>query len=227
MYSVKDITMDFNQKLKRILALIVLVVVVFSAIKVTFTPNFDAIFADTPNNQPFYAPSIENSDFERQRSYTDMDFTATVKDFDKRNYVLDQYFLRNDSPLYGTAKYFTQACNKYNAPRDCTVVAAIAMNETHLCKYKNSAQMFNCWGFGGPDIHRITFKSFEDGIDRVTDVLANQYGYEYMINPSLMDGTFCGSEPGCTNWGNGIKKFMNEINKLSLDLGMGDLYALR
>lgn len=205
----------------------IIVVIAFSAIRLSTTPSFDEVFADSKIAPNFIAADFEGNNIQKERNYKDIDFTATVKDFDKRTFVLDQYFLINDSPLYGAAKYFTDACNRYNAPKDCTVVAAIAMNETHLCKYHNSAEMKNCWGFGGPDIHRITFKSFEEGIDRVTDVLANQYGYEYMINPSLMERTFCGWEPGCTNWGNGIKRFMDEINNLSKDLGMGDLYSLR
>lgn len=198
----------------------------FSVVKVSENQRNIRVYADTQSID-FMSANFENKEFSRDRSYSEIDFTATVKDFDRRAYVLDQYFLNNNSPLYGTAKYFTAACNKYNAPKDCLVVAAIAMNETHLCKYANSAEMHNCWGFGGPAEHRINFPNFEVSIDRVTDVLANQYGYKYMIDPSLMERTFCGWEPGCTNWGNKIKHFMDQINDLSKSLNMGDLYALR
>jgi len=144
---------------------------------------------------------------------------------DKRSYILDQYFLKNNSPLYGTGKIFIDSCDKYGAPRDCLVVAAIARNETDLCKYSNSAQMHNCWGFGGAGPNRINFKSFEESIDRVTQTLVFSYGRQYMIDPSLMEHTFCG--PGCHGCGNSIKHFMNEIDAYGVSLGLGSMLAMR
>ncbi len=184
------------------------------------------VYAEENSNIQYTAPNIvdHTNNF---KNYNYVNFTATVRDFDKRIYVLDQYFLQNKSPLYGTAKMFVDSCTKYNAPRDCTTVVAIAMNETHLCNYNNSAGMHNCWGFGGPAEYRVTFPSFEAGIDKVTEVLAKQYGPDYMIDPSLMENTFCGSEPGCQNWGDKIKSIMDKINDLSKNLGMGDLFSLR
>jgi len=142
---------------------------------------------------------------------------------DPRVYVLDQYFLADKSPLYGTAKIFIDKCDRYGAPADCITIVAIAKHETDLCKYNNSASMHNCWGFGGADTNRIGFASFEDSIDAVTRSLVFSYGPKYIQNPSLMEMTFCGPTPSCVGWGNRIKFFINQIDDFGQGLGVGSL----
>lgn len=153
---------------------------------------------------------------------------ASLETKDWRAYVLDEYFRVNNSPLVGTGQIFIDACNESGAPKDCTTAAAIARAETNLCKYYNSASYYNCWGFGGGGPHRRYFTNWVDSIHLVTGVLAHQYGEKYMINPSLMERTFCGWEAGCTNWGNRVKFFMREISDFSKELGFEKtLFELR
>ncbi len=146
---------------------------------------------------------------------------------DKRAYILDLYFLENNSPLYGTGKIFSEYCDLYGSPKDCIIVAAIAKHETNLCKYQHSAEMFNCWGFGGGAGDRITFNSFDESIERVTRVLSEQYGYRYMVDPRLMETTFCGPQEECIGWGNRVLSIMNDINNFSIAMGNGSLFDLR
>lgn len=155
------------------------------------------------------------------KNYFPPNFSPSIELVDKRVFLLDEYFRVNNSPLYGYGKVFVDKCDQYGAPHNCLVVAAIAKNESDLCKYANSADMHNCWGFGGPGIYRTNFGSFEESIDRVTQVLVQQYGVKYMINPSLMERTFCGSEEGCTGWGGKIKSIMYSINDFGIGLGLG------
>jgi hypothetical protein len=162
----------------------------------------------------------DNKPAEEVTSAYQFNSTSNAIFLDKRAYVLDMYFKHNNSPLYGKGQVFVDACDRYGAPRDCVAVVAIAYNETHLCKYPGSAEMFNCWGFGGGGQHRMTFSSFEESIDRVTKVLVQQYGIKYMNDPSLMEHTFCGWEPGCYGWGNKIKYFMNNIRTYARDMGV-------
>ena len=89
-------------------------------------------------------------------------FSSGAGRIDMRAYVLDEYFKANQSPLYGTGKVFVAACDKYKAPRDCTIVAAIARAETNLCRYHTSADYFNCWGFGGGNADRQYFGSWQE-----------------------------------------------------------------
>lgn len=153
---------------------------------------------------------------------------SNIQAKDNRGFVLDQYFQKYNSPLFGYGNVFVKACDQYQAPEDCITVAAIAKHETNLCKYPHSAEMFNCWGFGGGGSHRRRFSSFEESIFTVTKVLAQQYGNKYMIDPELMERTFCGTEdPLCAGWGDRVKIIMNEINEFSKSINMGDLFSLR
>jgi hypothetical protein len=153
--------------------------------------------------------------------------SSSFKSLDKRIYVLDQYFKTRNSPLYGMANLFVEACDRFGAPKDCITTAAIARHETDLCNYYNSAEMHNCMGWGGGGIYRTRFDSFKDHIDVATDVLVNQYGTKYMIDPRLMEKVFCGPDPECAGWGTRVIQFMNEIDNFAVSLGVGRLSELR
>jgi hypothetical protein len=152
---------------------------------------------------------------------------SNFKSLDKRIYVLDQYFKTRNSPLYGQANLFVEACDRFGAPKDCLTTAAIARHETDLCNYYNSAEMHNCMGWGGGGIYRTRFANFKDHIDVATDVLVNQYGIKYMIEPALMEKVFCGPDPECAGWGARVKQFMVEIDNYGESLGVGRLSELR
>jgi len=146
---------------------------------------------------------------------------------DKRVYVLDQYFKSRNSPLYGQAIHFVEACDTYGAPKDCITTTAIARHETDLCKYIYSAEMHNCMGWGGAGEYRQSFNSFKEHIYVATDVLVNQYGVEYMIDPELMEDVFCGPQAECEGWGDRVKILMEELDSYSESIGMGRLSDLR
>lgn len=156
----------------------------------------------------------------------DFEVSSQANNIDKRIYVLDEYFKMRNSPLYGYAKTFVEACDRYGAPKDCLVVPAIARHETDLCKYYMSAEMKNCMGWGGGGEYRMTFNSFEEHINIAYDVLVNQYGLEFMRDPSLMDDTFCGPEAGCKGWGYRVKVLEQEIDDFGVSLGVGRLSEL-
>jgi hypothetical protein len=73
----------------------------------------------------------------------------------------------------------------------------------------------------------MSFASYQDMIDNATNVLVNQYGSRYMLNPILMEGVFCGPQAECEGWGARILYFMEEIDTFSESLGFGRLSALR
>lgn len=176
-------------------------------------------FAGDYNSISQYVRAAAPADYQQSQVLGDSSIKSSIQMLDVRAYIFDQYFLENKSPLYGTGNLFVAACDHYGAPYDCISVVAIARAETDLCKYHTSATYYNCWGFGGGGQHRIYFNSWEQSIYRVTDTLVNKYGLEYMINPSLMEKTFCGSEPGCTGWGNRVKYHMKIINEYPASLG--------
>lgn len=138
-------------------------------------------------------------------------------DTDYRAIVLDEYFKRNDSPLYGYGEEFVRACKKYKAPYDCTTLPAIAYVETRLCTLDLSHAQRNCWGFGGSGPNRIWFKDYKDAIDLITDRLVNAYGPSYMTNPESMQHTYCG--PHCNVWGPAVQQMRYSINNLAIEMG--------
>jgi hypothetical protein len=183
----------------------------------TFLDLGGNLYIDSSSNN--FGPKIQNN----LLNYFSVDIGS--KDF--RAFVFDEYFRINNSPLYGTGQIFVDKCIQYNAPKDCMIVVAIAQAETDLCKYFNSAEMYNCWGFGGPDQYRIRFNNFYEAIDRVYYSLVFYYGIRYILQPNLMQNTFCGNGPECVNWANNVLFAQNQINNFAIQLGFPSLYSLR
>jgi len=142
---------------------------------------------------------------------------GSIADKDYRAVVLDEYFKRNDSPLYGYGTVFVEKCNQYGAPFDCTTLPAIAWVETRLCGFSFSHDQRNCWGFGGSGPNRIWFDDYEDAIDLITDRLVNAYGPQYMVNPESMQHVYCGAH--CNAWGPAVQEMRYTINALAIEMG--------
>ncbi len=212
-----------STKLKKFaMILIVFVISFFSLINVkgVIQNSVNNYYVNADSSNPDINPPIISSDNNINKNSEVFNSSSNATFVDKRAYVLDRYLQSNNSPLAGYGQSLVNACDKYGAPHECITVVAIAYNESHLCKYPGSAAMFNCWGFGGGGSNRIAFSSFNESIDQVTKVLAQQYGSKYMEDPSLMEGTFCGWEDGCVGWGNKIKYFMTDIRNFAATLGV-------
>lgn len=195
-----------------------------------FLPDFfeDVIAQSEPNTQEVKGVAFKSASM--VLSEEDNNYSSKTPSIDARAYVLDEYFKYHNSPMYGTGNIIYDRCRYYEAPGDCLIVAAIADAETDLCKYHTSATYYNCWGFGGGGSDRIYFNSWEKSIDAVYRTLAwsDLYGNDAMINPRLMERTFCGWEPGCTGWGNRVIYYMDEIDQFARDLGIkGGMYGFR
>jgi hypothetical protein len=148
-----------------------------------------------------------------------MSFNAEYQDY--RAYVLDKYFAINHSPLSGYGNAFIAACDKYNAPQDCTLIPAIAYVETGLCTLGISQAQFNCWGWGGSGPNRILFKDYNEAIDTITKGMVDGYG-TYMTKPDRIVNTYCG--PHCVNWAKGVTQERNKLNRMSKELYLPALF---
>lgn len=187
-----------------------------------------AIFGDDSDGAVLASAQYQDLSKQQALLITSLKAKSTVGLVDMRAYVFDQYFLENKSPLYGTGKLFVDACDKYNMPKDCTTVVAIARAETDLCKYYNSATYFNCWGYGGGGGYRIYFQSWQQSIDKVSQSIAQSYGTEFILDPATQERRFCGTEPGCTGWGKRVKYHMQLISDYAKKLGFDKtLFELR
>ena len=145
-------------------------------------------------------------------------------DFDFRIKVLDTYFERNNSPLQGQGKTFLKACEKYNAPYDCTLLPGIAYIETRLCTLAASDRQKNCWGWGGAGENRVVYKDYETAIDDITKKVMTIpfYGEKFFIDARVAQFYYCGAH--CDKWGTYVNRSREDINKLSVELGYQKLF---
>lgn len=149
---------------------------------------------------------------------------ASLKLVSYQGLILDRYFSKERSPLYGHGQDFIDACRKYGAPSDCTLLPAIAKVETDLCKAERgiSARQHNCWGFGGGPATRILYPNFETAIDEITRRLMDGYGTKFFQNPNWGERAYCG--PNCTSWGEKVQSERIRINNYFVSQGHPKLF---
>jgi hypothetical protein len=133
-------------------------------------------------------------------------------------YVLDIYFANHKSPLYGYGQNFVDACRKFGAPGDCTLLPAIAKVETDLCKTGISEQQHNCWGYGGSGTNRILYDNFPEAIDKVTGRIMEGYGRGFFEDANHGALSYCGGH--CVNYGNNVEYEKNQIKALMKSYGV-------
>jgi hypothetical protein len=175
------------------------------------------VFAESNRSIAYYKsqyPEI-NVSYEQFSVLDSSSIEINLKDY--RAIVLDEYFKRNNSPLYGLGKNFVEACDKYNAPKDCTTLPAIGFVETGLCTYKPSQGQKNCWGWGGSGPNRIIFDDYPQAIDTITRRLVAGYGNNFISQPIRMQYIYCG--PNCHSWGNGVEQQRKVMNNIAKELG--------
>lgn len=139
-----------------------------------------------------------------------------------QGFLFDKYFLENNSPLYGYGEDFVNACRKYGATSDCTLLPAIAKIETNLCKTGISAKQYNCWGWGGSGSNRIVFNNFSEAIDTITQRLMVGYGLRFFQDTNNGALSYCGAH--CTSYGNHVNNEKSNINNFFKNNGHPGLF---
>jgi hypothetical protein len=139
--------------------------------------------------------------------------TLTFTKYDYRARVLDLYFKKNQSPLYGFGSFFVAACDKYGAPKDCTLLPAIGQVETGLCHTASSQKQHNCWGYGGSGANRIIYPNYDQAIDEITRRLILGYGKDFFNDPEIGELAYCGAH--CNTWGDKVKVYQQAIKNLA------------
>lgn len=167
------------------------------------------------NSEPSFEFSVEakNPPTQVLGESSPMRFEMQTNEYSYRARVLDLYFKKYDSPLYGYGQNFVDACEKYGAPEHCTLLPAIAKVETDLCKTGISHAQYNCWGFGGSGENRFAYKSFEQSIDVVTARIMQGYGKGFFNNPNTGELAYCGDH--CSGWGEHVQGAQSEIRGIA------------
>lgn len=137
---------------------------------------------------------IQNSSF----------FTA-----DDRPRILENFIKKYfpDSPLLPYTYYFVETADRYGL--HYTLLVAIAMQESHLCKY-TPPNSNNCWGLGvyGDKVWR--FDTYEEGISALGKTLS-RYQTKGRVEPEEIMKLYTPGSDG--SWARAVDHFMDEMQE--------------
>ncbi|HLL60247.1 MAG TPA: hypothetical protein VK338_00890, partial [Candidatus Nitrosocosmicus sp.] len=125
---------------------------------------------------------------------------------DARSANLRHFFRKYNSPLYEDAEYMVAVSDKYGF--DYRLLAAIAMQESTLCKY-TPPNSNNCWGYGVYGDHVINFDSYRDGMETVGRGIKKNYIDQGLITPEAIMKKYTPSSNG--SWANGVNWTLRQI----------------
>lgn len=123
---------------------------------------------------------------------------------DARTEILKQYMESYDSPLADYANLIVQAADKYSL--DFRLLTAIAQQESNLCKIIPPGS-FNCWGWGITGEGTLSFKSYDEGIETVSQGLRDNYLSKGYTSIDEIMSKYTPLSNG--SWANGVNTFMS------------------
>jgi hypothetical protein len=130
---------------------------------------------------------------------------------DLRVKILTSYLKQYDSPLAPYASDFVKAADKYNL--DWRLVAAISGVESTFGKaIPNNS--YNAWGWGVYGDNVINFKSWDDGINTVSQGLRERYMNEWGGQDIYQIGAVYASSPA---WAGHVELYLNKIQEFTLN----------
>jgi hypothetical protein len=125
---------------------------------------------------------------------------------DARTEIIGQYLKSNGSPLSPYAGLIVQDADKYGL--DYRLITAIAQQESGLCKIIPDGT-FNCWGWGITNGGTIAFKSYQDGIEKVSKGIKENYLNQGYNSISDIMSKYTPVSTGA--WANGVTSVMTEL----------------
>ena len=136
--------------------------------------------------------------------------TVAKTGVDNRVKILTSYLSQNNSPLAPYASEFVAAADKYNL--DWKLVAAISgVESTFGQQIPNNS--YNAWGWGVYGDNVINFKSWNDGIDTVSQGLRERYMNAWGGKDIYQIGAVYASSPA---WANHVELYLNKIQAFAL-----------
>jgi len=138
------------------------------------------------------------------------DSSSYFSTIDPRIVAMRKFLRDYNSPMYAYADVFIYEADKYGL--NWRLVASISGVESafgNLIPVDSN----NGWGWrGGPGGAYSKFPTWKDGIETVTQGLAQGYGIE--LTPFEIEGVYCppcGENPAHV-WANGVQMYMNELD---------------
>ena len=132
--------------------------------------------------------------------------SSEVGSGEARPEILRQYLTFYKSPLSPHADLIIETADKYGL--DYRLITAIAQQESGLCKII-PAGTFNCWGWGITGVNSISFKSYQDGIEKVSKGLKENYINKGYVLISDIMSKYTPYSDG--SWANGVTSAMNNL----------------
>lgn len=162
----------------------------------------------TRKNQTVQANPIISSSYDsfsavpESPTHTEVNIIAS----DARAKLVDFYFARYQSPMAGLGEAIVTTADKYNLPFG--LVPAIAMCEGNLGKVI-PVDSYNTYGWGiyGEKITR--FASWEDGIEKVSRGLRQDYLNKGLTTPDQIMKKYTPGSNG--SWAFCVDKFLGEL----------------
>lgn len=137
-----------------------------------------------------------------------VEFSKAGEDY--RVKIVEKYLKRYDSPMADNANDFVYYADKYNL--DWRLVLAIAGVESTYGK-QIPPYSYNGWGWGVYGNNVIRFKSWEEGIQTVSEGLREKYMDKWGGDNIYEIGSFYASSP---HWANSVNIHYNMIQKFIL-----------
>jgi len=131
---------------------------------------------------------------------------GSVIEADARPEIIRQYLEKYDSPLIPHADFIVETADKYNL--DYRLITAIAQQESNLCK-KSPPDTFNCWGWGIHSLGTLSFSSYQEGIETVSEGLRQNYLNEGFNTLEDIMSKYTPLSPG--SWSLGVSQFMEAM----------------
>ncbi len=129
---------------------------------------------------------------------------------DSRVKILTSFLKQYDSPLIPYAADFVQTADKYNL--DWRLVAAISGVESTFGK-QIPYNSYNAWGWGVYGDNVIRFKSWDDGIETVSQGLRERYIDQWGGNNIYEIGSMYASSPA---WAGHVELWLGRIQEFAL-----------
>lgn len=131
---------------------------------------------------------------------------GTIESADARPEIIKEYLEYYNSPLVPYAGFIVQTADKYRI--DFRLITAIAQQESNLCKIIPPGG-FNCWGWGITGESTYGFKSFEQGIEEVSQGLRENYLDKGYTTVEQIMSKYTPLSNG--SWAHGVNEFMTAM----------------
>jgi hypothetical protein len=136
--------------------------------------------------------------------------TVAKTGVDTRVKILTSYLKQYNSPLVPYAADFVETADKYNL--DWRLVTAISGVESTFGK-EIPNNSYNAWGWGVYGDNVIRFKSWDDGIETVSQGLRERYMNQWGGQDIYQIGAMYAASPA---WAGHVELYLNKIAEFAL-----------